>query len=104
VDLVRNVEQFLEPTLGVGDGVVMDDLAAHKVTGEAIRAAEAGLLGLPPSSPDLNPIERFFATLKTLLRTAAGGCGTLGSRSAIFSTASAPASAATISPIAATHS
>ena len=53
--------------------MVLDNLAAHKVTGvrEAIRAAEAGLLYLPPYSPDLNPIERFFAKLKTLLRKAA---------------------------------
>lgn len=53
--------------------VVLDNLAAHKVAGvrEAIHAAGAGLLYLPPYSPDLNPIERFFAKLKTLLRKAA---------------------------------
>jgi transposase len=38
---------------------------------EAIQAAEAGLLYLPPYSPDLNPIEPLFAKLKTLLRKAA---------------------------------
>ena len=67
------VEKFLAPALQPGDVVVLDNLAAHKVTGvrEAIRAAEAGLLYLPPYSPDLNPIERFFAKLKTLLRKAA---------------------------------
>jgi transposase len=39
--------------------VVLDNLAAHKVAGirEAIRAANASLLFLPPYSPDLNPIE-----------------------------------------------
>lgn len=38
---------------------------------DAIEAAGAHLLFLPPYSPDLNPIEQFFAKLKALLRTAA---------------------------------
>ena len=38
---------------------------------KAILAAGAGLLYLPPYSPDLNPIEQLFAKLKTLLRKAA---------------------------------
>ncbi|MCS6931249.1 MAG: transposase [Acetobacteraceae bacterium] len=37
---------------------------------EAIEAAGARLLYLPPHSPDLNPIGQLFATLKALLRTA----------------------------------
>lgn len=51
----------------------MDNLAAHKVEGvrEAIEAAGATLAYLPPYSPDLNPIEQFFAKLKALLRKAA---------------------------------
>ena len=67
------VEEVLVPMLQPGDVVVMDNLPAHKVTGvrEAIHAAEAGLLYLPPYSPDLNPIEQLFAKLKTLLRKAA---------------------------------
>ena len=67
------VEQFLAPTLRPGDIVVMDNLASHKVTGvrEAIDAAGASLLYLPPYSPDLNPIEQFIAKLKALLRKAA---------------------------------
>lgn len=36
-----------------------------------IRGAGARLLFLPPYSPDFNPIENFFAKLKTLLRKAA---------------------------------
>lgn len=64
------VEQFLVPTLEPGDVVVMDNLASHKVAGvrEAIEARGAGLLYLPPYSPDLNPIEQAFAKLKALLR------------------------------------
>ena len=67
------VEQVLVPTLRAGDLVVMDNLAAHKVAGvrEAIEAAGARLLYLPPYSPDLNPIEQAFAKLKALLRSAA---------------------------------
>ena len=38
---------------------------------EAIEAIGARLLYLPPYSPDFNPIERAFAKLKALLRTAA---------------------------------
>ena len=67
------VEQFLAPALAPGDVVVMDNLAAHKVAAsrEAIEAAGAALLYLPPYSPDLNPIEQLFAKLKALLRKAA---------------------------------
>ena len=67
------VEQVLVPELARGDVVVMDNLAAHKVAGveQAIRAAGASVLYLPPYSPDLNPIEQAFAKLKALLRKAA---------------------------------
>ena len=67
------VEQMLAPALQPGDVVVMDNLAAHKVAGvrEAVRAAGASVLYLPPYSPDLNPIEQLFAKLKALLRKAA---------------------------------
>jgi transposase len=37
---------------------------------EAIEAAGARLLYLPPYSPDFNPIEHLFAKLKALLRKA----------------------------------
>ena len=67
------VEQVLAPTLKPGDVVVLDNLSAHKVPGirEAIEAAGAKLLYLPPYSPDFNPIEQLFAKLKALLRKAA---------------------------------
>ena len=57
------VEQFLAPALSPGDGVVMDNLAAHKVAGvaEAIATAGASILYLPPYSPDLNPIEQMLS-------------------------------------------
>lgn len=67
------VQQFLCPALQPGDLVIMDNLSSHKVTGiqRAITTAGATLLYLPPYSPDLNPIEMFFAKLKALLRKAA---------------------------------
>jgi transposase len=67
------VRQFLGPTLQPGDIVILDNLSSHKVAGvkEAITAAQATLLYLPPYSPDLNPIEKFFAKLKALLRQSA---------------------------------
>jgi len=66
------VEQFLAPVLEPGDVVVLDNLAAHKVAGvrQALAAAGAAILYLPPYSPDLNPIEQLFAKLKALLRKA----------------------------------
>ena len=68
-----HTEQILAPALASGDVVVMDNLAAHKVDGvqQAIAAAGASVLYLPPYSPDLNPIEQLFAKLKALLRKAA---------------------------------
>jgi transposase len=67
------VQQHLAPTLHKGDIVILDNLAAHKVSGvgAAIKAAGARLEYLPPYSPDLNPIEQVFAKLKSLLRSAA---------------------------------
>ncbi|RYC30811.1 hypothetical protein D3273_16590 [Lichenibacterium minor] len=52
----------------------MDDRAAHKVAGvrQTIEAAGAQLRYLPACSPDFEPIERAFAKLEALLRTAAG--------------------------------
>jgi len=54
------VEQVLVPTLRPGDVVIMDNLRCHKVAGvrEAIEAAGASVLFIPPYSPDLNLIEK----------------------------------------------
>ncbi|MFG1343250.1 transposase, partial [Xanthobacter autotrophicus] len=56
--------------LSPGDMVVMDNLGSHKgpQVRAAIEAAGAGLLYLPPYSPDFNPIEKAFSKLKALLR------------------------------------
>jgi len=67
------VEKVLVPALRPGDVVIMDNLSSHKGprVREMIEAAGAGLLYLPPYSPDFNPIENAFAKLKALLRKAA---------------------------------
>lgn len=67
------VTQVLVPELVPGDTVIMDNLPAHKVRGvrDAIEAAGAKLIYLPPYSPDFNPIEMAFAKLKAFLRAAA---------------------------------
>ena len=64
------VEQQLVNVLRPGDIVVMDNLSSHKVAGvrEAIRAAGAEVLYLPPYSPDLNPIEQVFSKTKAEIR------------------------------------
>lgn len=58
------------PNLRRGDLVVMDNLGSHKVKGvqEAIEAAGAEVLYLPPYSPDFNPIEKTWAKLKDRIR------------------------------------
>ena len=67
------VTETLVPVLKRGNTVILDNLPAHKVAGvrQAVEAAGARLLCLPPYSPDFNPIEQAFAKLKALLRSAA---------------------------------
>jgi putative transposase len=67
------IERVLVPTLRPGDIVIMDNLGSHKshAVRHAIRSAGARLFFLPKYSPDLNPIEQFFAKLKHRLRKAA---------------------------------
>ena len=57
------VEQVLVPIVKPGDVVIMDNLRSHKVAGvrEAIEAAGASLMFIPPDSQDLNPIEMAFS-------------------------------------------
>jgi transposase len=67
------VRTFWCPTLKPGDAVIAGNPSSHKAAGvvEAIEAVGAALVHLPPYSPDLNPIEPFFAKPKALLRKAA---------------------------------
>jgi len=65
------VRQGLAPTLRSGDVVILDNLSTHKIRGvrEAIEAASARLLYLPPYSPDFNPIEPMWSKIKQLRRS-----------------------------------
>jgi transposase len=62
------IEQMLVPTLRRG-GVMLDNLPAHKgiKARQATKAAGTTLRYLPPTSPDINPIENAFPKLKYLL-------------------------------------
>lgn len=64
------VEELLVPTLKRGDIVVMDNNPIHKLDEieDALAAAGAWVLFLPPYSPDLNPIELCWAKVKARLR------------------------------------
>ena len=66
------VEVVLVPTLQPGDMVVMDNLSPHKSdpTLALITAVGAQVVFLPAYSPDLNPIEKMWSKVKSLLRTA----------------------------------
>jgi transposase len=70
---LRYIKRRLVPWLRHGDCVVLDNLAAHKVNGvqEAIERVGAFVLYLPAYSPDMNPIELWWAHLKNSLRRVA---------------------------------
>ena len=100
---LAHVEQVFVPTLKPGDIVVIDNRPAHKVGGvqEAIEAAHAILLCLPPYSPGFNPIEKAFAKLKAYFRKiAARTVDALWAPSAMHITPSHPSNAATSSSVA----
>jgi transposase len=63
--------QGLAPALRPGEVVILDNLATHKIRGvrEALEAAGARLLYLPPYSPDFNPIEPMWSKIKQILRS-----------------------------------
>lgn len=65
------VEQFLVPQLVPGQVVVMDNATFHKSerTRSLIESAGCQLLFLPPYSPDLNPIEKYWAYFKSKVRS-----------------------------------
>lgn len=65
------VQDFLVPNLKPGQVVVMDNATFHKseATRKLIESAGCTLVFLPPYSPDLNPIETFWANLKAKIRS-----------------------------------
>lgn len=64
------LEKFLLPELSSGDIIVMDNASIHKSekTVKLIYDANCKILFLPPYSPDLNPIEKVWARIKSIIR------------------------------------
>ena len=64
------VENFLVPELSPGQVVILDNATFHKSqkTKELIESAKCKILFLPPYSPDLNPIEIFWANFKRMVK------------------------------------
>jgi transposase len=64
------VEQFLIKELKPGQVVIMDNAAFHKSqkTKDLIESVGCKLIFLPPYSPDLNPIEKFWANMKRWIK------------------------------------
>jgi transposase len=67
------VEQVLVPELEPGDVVIWGDIQPPKAATvmAAVEAAGARVIPMPPSSPDLTPIEQMFSKVKGALRSAA---------------------------------
>jgi transposase len=64
------IEQFLIKELKPGQVVVMDNAAFHRSqkTKDLIESVGCKLIFLPPYSPDLNPIEKFWANMKRWIK------------------------------------
>ena len=69
------LEQFLLKELEPGQFVVMDNAAFHKSkkTKELIESVGCKIIFLPPYSPDLNPIEKFWANMKRWIKNKIAG-------------------------------
>lgn len=73
------VEKFLLNELKPGQFVVMDNASFHKSqkTRELIESVGCKLIFLPPYSPDLNPIEKFWANMKRWIKQQIESCNGL---------------------------
>lgn len=67
IDYLKNV---LAPTLQEGDMVVMDNLQTHHSSAvkEVLENLNIKVFYLPPYSPDLNPIEKMWSKIKSILK------------------------------------
>ena len=64
------MEKQLIPSLEKDDVVIMDNMRSHhaKIVTELLDKAGISYLYLPPYSPDLNPIEKMWSKMKSILR------------------------------------
>jgi transposase len=64
------IENILLPTLIAGQVVIMDNCSIHKSTKvkSLIDSVGCKLIYLPPYSPDLNPIENYWAVMKNQIK------------------------------------
>lgn len=67
---VDYLSHVLAPTLQEGDIVIMDNLQTHHANAvkEVIENLNIKVMYLPPYSPDLNPIEKMWSKIKSILR------------------------------------
>lgn len=70
------LKKCLIPVLKPGQVVVMDNYCIHKgvETQEVIEKAGCEILFLPTYSPDLNPIENYWAVLKSRIKKIKNSC------------------------------
>lgn len=68
---VTYIGQVLCPTLRKGDIVIMDNLSVHKSPDVRVLVESVGaeIRFLPAYSPDLNPIEKMWSKIKSVLRS-----------------------------------
>lgn len=64
------LKQMLIPSLLPGQLLVLDNASFHKSaeSQQLVEAAGCKVLFLPPYSPDLNPIEKYWANMKSKVR------------------------------------
>lgn len=64
------IEKFLIKELKAGQIVIMDNASFHKSQRARMLIESAGcrLIFLPPYSPDMNPIEKFWANMKRWIK------------------------------------
>ena len=64
------LEKTLFPTLTENDIIIMDNMRTHHATAvtELAERLNIHILYLPPYSPDLNPIEKMWSKIKSILR------------------------------------
>jgi transposase len=64
------LKQELLPSLTPGQVLILDNASFHKsvTTRKLVESCGCEIVFLPPYSPDLNPIEKYWANMKTKIR------------------------------------